>query len=129
MGAIKTERDVSRDLTVVKVTGRITAKDLQEWVSTYYAGTVTKFMVCDIVDADLAEIKSEDVMAHVQSVKKHVSNRRRGGKAAIVADQNPLSFGLGRMREIYCEMEDVPLAVRTFTTMREAMEWLGIKGA
>jgi hypothetical protein len=38
-----------------------------------------------------------------------------------------MGFGPSRMRETYFEMEDVPVAMRTFAKIEDALEWLGVK--
>ena len=37
-----------------------------------------------------------------------------------------LGLGLSRMRENYFELEEVPVAMQTFTNVDEALEWLGV---
>ena len=124
MGTIETTIDQSGDLTVVKATGKMTAQEFDEWRLNYYSGKVTMNTLWDIIDADLSDIKPEDIATHAQRISIS-SVVRKGGRTAVVVGENPLAFGLSRMREIYGEIEDSPITVQIFTSMDEAMEWLG----
>lgn len=125
MGYIKTSYDLAKDLTVVKATGKMTADEFRKWRSDYYSGKPTLNMIWDVIDADLSEIKNEDVLPHVQQINV-VAAVRKGGKTAIVVGENLLALGLSRMRETYGEMENSPIEIRIFSNVDEAMEWLGV---
>jgi hypothetical protein len=129
MGTIKTTYDLSRDLTIAKATGKMTADDHREWIKQYYDGaTVTSRILWDVREADFSEISREDILDHVSFTKQLIGDARQGGKTAVVLDKDKLGFGLSRMRETYFEMEEVPVAMRTFTNIDDALEWLGVKG-
>ena len=127
MGTIETKLDQSQDLTIAKARGKMTADDFRKWRLSYYSGTVTRDILWDLIEADFSGIASNDIQEHAKRIKENVSDVREGGKTAIYVDENYLALGLCRMREIYGEMEDTPIEIRTFTDMDEAMEWLGIK--
>jgi hypothetical protein len=128
MGYIETTVDRPRDLTIARATGKMTAQDHREWVRTYYKGAaVTSRILWDVREADFSEITPQDILEHVKSTKQLIADARRGGKTAVVLGKDMLGFGLSRMRETYFEMEDVPVAMQTFTNIDEAMEWLGVK--
>jgi hypothetical protein len=128
LGTIETTYDRSKDLTIARATGEMTADDHREWVKSYYeGGRVTSRILWDVREADFAEISPEDILDHVQLTKPLIADARQGGKTAVVIDKDMLGLGLSRMRETYFEMEDVPVAMRTFTNMDDALEWLGVK--
>ena len=127
MGTIETKIDQSRDLTTVKATGKMVRDDFRKWRMGYYSGKTTLKMIWDVSDADLSEIESEDVLLHVRRINADAADVRKGGKTAVLVGGNTLALGLGRMREIYGEMENSPMAINIFTNADEAMEWLGIK--
>lgn len=54
MGTIETIIDQSRDLTLVRATGKVTAHDFHEWIADYDAGTVTRLMVWDLAHTDMS---------------------------------------------------------------------------
>ena len=126
MGNIETTYQLDKDLTVITATGRMSAQDFDEWRQNYYSDKVTANTLWDIVDADLSEIESGDVAQHARRISAD-ADVRKGGRTAIVVGGNTLALGLSRMREIYGELENSPIAVKIFTNMDEAMEWLGIK--
>ncbi len=126
MGTIKTTYELDKGLTVITATGRMTAQDFDEWRQNYYSDKVTANILWNIVDADLSEIESEDVATHAQRISAD-ANVRKGGRSAIVVGGNTLALGLSRMRGIYGELADSPIAVEIFTNMDEAREWLGVK--
>jgi hypothetical protein len=125
MGAIKTEYDLTNDLTIITAVGRMKPADFQEWTATYYAGTVTSLALWDLTQADLSEIHTEDLLndaAHTKSV----ADIRKGGKTAIVSG-NSLEYGMSRMLEAFYDLESVPFEVQVFRTIDDAMKWLGVK--
>ena len=128
MGTIETTYDRSRDLTIAKATGKMSADDHRAWIETYYEGVaVTSRILWDVREADFSGISREDILDHVNITKQLIADARPGGKTAVVIDEDMLGFGLSRMRETYFEMEDVPVAMRTFTNLDDALEWLGVK--
>ena len=89
--------------------------------------TVTSRILWDVREADFSEISHDDILDHVDFTKQLIADVRQGGKTAVVLDKDMLGFGLSRMRETYFEMEDVPVTMRTFTNIEDALEWLGVK--
>jgi len=127
MGTIETTYDRSRDLTLVKAIGRMTADNFQEWTANYYAGaeSVTSLVLWDLTQADLLEINT-DHLRDDATLTKRLSDRRKGGKTAIVTG-TALEYGLSRMLEAFYDIESVLFEVRVFHTIDNAMEWLGVR--
>ena len=125
MGYIKTSYDLAKDLTVVKATGKMTAEDFLQWMAEYYEGSVTLLILWDICEADVSDIKTEDIVDGAQRLKK-LAHLRYDGKTAVLTGQ-PLSYGLVRRLEAYSEMEGLAFGFKAFKSIDEAMEWLGIK--
>jgi hypothetical protein len=129
MGTIETTYHLSQDLTIAKATGEMTADDHRQWITRYYESkTVTSRILWDVREADFSQISRQDILDHVKSTTQLIAEYRKGGKTAVVLDRDMLGLGLSRMRETYFEMEDVPVAMQTFTSMEEALEWLGVEG-
>lgn len=127
MGTIETIIDQRRDLTIATATGRMTADDHRKWIKDHYdGGTITSLVLWDVRRADFSEISNQDVLDHVKETTQLIARERKGGKTAVIIDKDMLGLGLSRMRENYFEMEAVPVAMQTFTSMDEAMEWLGV---
>ena len=128
MGTIETTYDLSKDLTVATATGRMTADDHRTWIKKYYDGaTITALILWDVREADFSAISNQDILEHVKETKQLIANARKGGKTAVVIDRDTSVLGLSRMREIYFKMGGVPIAMRTFYDMDDALKWLGIK--
>ena len=128
MGTIETSYDLTRDLTIVKAFGKMTAEDHRKWVKRYYTGNnVTQLILWDVTEADYSEITNQNIQNHVAFTKQLATDARKGGKTAVVIDRDMSVLGLSRMREIYFKMEGVPIAMRTFYDMDDALKWLGIK--
>ena len=125
MGNIETKIEQSQDLTIVKASGKMTAHDFYEWLEDYYAGTVTQFVVWDLTDADMSNIGIEDVLKNVTYIKQVVADVRTGAKTAVVADHDWIAMALSRYQQVFLEMSDIGIEMKTFIHMSEAMEWLG----
>lgn len=127
MGKIETTYDRTKDLTIATAKGQMTADDHREWIEHYYAGgAITSLILWDVREADYSAITNQDILDHVKDTHRLITAARSGGKTAVVVSKDMLGLGLSRMREIYFEMEEVPVAMQTFTSTDEAMEWLGV---
>ena len=125
MGTIKTTYDLPSDLTIIKAMGTMKPSDFQEWTAAYYAGTVTTLAMWDLSEADLSEIRTEDLKMDAVHTKS-LADVRKGGKTAIVSG-NSLGFGLSRMLSTFYEFEQMPFEVQVFESMDEATKWLGVE--
>lgn len=126
MGRIETTYDLPRDLTIAKAAGKMIAHDFYEWIVDYYAGTVTQLMVWDLTDADMSNIDIKDILKNVTYIKQAAGNLRTSGKTAVVADDDWIAIALSRYQQLFLEMSDIGIEMKTFHHMGEAMEWLGV---
>ncbi len=124
MGTISAIFETDKDLTLVTVSGAITADDLKDWGVKYYEGQITSHILWDVTKADLSAIQG-DQLKEIAAIVSRISEVRRGGKTAFVYDQ-PLEYGIGRMFQAYSEMENMPFEVQTFRRVEEARQWLGV---
>lgn len=124
MGSIVTNIDVSLQLTINTVKGHLLIAELLNWVSDYYSGTVTRFILWDLTEANLSKISTEEFRNIVQEVKKK-SETRTSGKTAFVVKRD-FEFGIGRMIETFGEIEKVNFENRSFRSMADAKKWLGV---
>jgi hypothetical protein len=124
MGTIETTCDPSRDLTVVKATGKMTSDDFLDWTANYYSGSTTLHVLWDLSEANLSELNTGNIRDDAK-LTKSLADKRKGGKTAIVSG-NALEYGLSRMLETFYEMEEVPFEVQVFYNINDAMEWLGV---
>ena len=124
MEAIETTYDFSRDLTLVTARGGLTAEHFLDWVTEYYHDQVTTLILWNLTDADLSDLRTDEISL-IALQTKNVMNALKGGKIAFV-HENPLDYGVGRMLEAYMEIEEVPLTFRAFYKIDEASHWLGV---
>ena len=83
-----------------------------------------------MVQADLSDMVSaitdDDIKEHVRQVNDAAAKVRKGGKTAFVVNDNIHAFRLSIRLESLADTDSPPFARKTFTSMDEAMEWLGI---
>ncbi|MCJ7773864.1 MAG: hypothetical protein MUP22_12120 [Desulfobacterales bacterium] len=124
MGSIKTTKDIHLELTTNLVKDQITYDDLLNWTTSYYSGTVTKFLLWDFTEADLSNITTEE-FKNIAEVVKIKSDLRDRGKSALVFSRD-LEFGLGRMFEVFSKLEGTQFEFQSFRNIEEAKKWLGV---
>lgn len=124
MGQIETKFDLSKDVTIIKAVGKMTADDFRQWTKSYYTGTVTQFVLWDITEADLSDLEAADLREDAMHTKD-LADVRKGGKTAI-ATGNDLEYGMSRMLETFYGIEDIPFEVQIFRSIDEAKKWLGV---
>ena len=124
MGSIETVKDFDKKLTTNVAEGEFSCDELLDWVRNYYLGAVTELILWDFSKADISKITNEELRKIANEVKK-VSNTRAGGKTALVFSQD-IGFGLGRMYEAFSRISSMPFEYRTFRSISEAKDWLGI---
>ena len=130
MGTFETTYDQSKDLTTVKVIGKVSEDDFWRWVGDFYSGAVTSLVLWDLVQADLSDMVSvtsdDDIKEHVRQVNEVAAEVRKGGKTAIVVSDNIHAFRLSIRLESLADLGSSPFARKTFTRMDEAKQWLGV---
>ena len=130
MENLETTYDQSKDLTTVKVSGKVTEDDFWRWVGDFYAGTVTSRVLWDLVQADLSDmvpdITDDDIREHVRQVNDAAAKVRKGGKTAFVVSDNINALRLSIRLESLANASGSPFARKTFTRRDEALEWLGV---
>ena len=124
MGTITTSKDTSINLTTNIAKGKLSYDNLLSWVNDYYAGRITKYILWDLTEADLSKIKIEEFRKLAEVIKRN-SGMRKGGKTALVFKRD-LEYGLGRMFEVFSEMQDIKFEFMSFRDVEKAKKWLGI---
>ena len=130
MGTFETTYDESKDLTTVKVTGKVSEDDFWKWVGDFYSGTVTSLVLWDLVQADMSDLVSGttngDIKEHVRQVNEVAGKVRKGGKTAIVVKDNIQALRLSIRLESLADMQSSPFTRKTFIRMDKAKKWLGV---
>lgn len=122
MAHIRKEVEENGQTTILVVAGIVAAEELIEAFKDFYHQGFTPNLVWDATRADLTEL-STDQLRQIFSIAKEFSHLRKSGKTAIVV-AGSLGFGMGRMYEIFCELDNHPIPLRVFKAMAEAREWL-----
>ncbi len=122
MGDIKIT--VSGDVTTIRVVGVVTADEVLHVVGKSYAGHVTNNVIWVIPKGSARKLTSDDLRDLARFVLAR-SHERAGGKTALVAPDD-FEFGMGRMASAFAELIGTPVEVRTFRTLSEAAEWMGV---
>jgi hypothetical protein len=122
MTTVSLELDPVSKITTATGRGRVIASDLLAALHAFYDNAPTMLALCDISDADLSSLPSDELSRIVQFTERR-AEVRRGGKTAIAASRN-LEYGMARMYEILAEAYAHPVTIRAFRTREEALQWL-----
>ncbi len=119
---IKDEIDRQRQLTVHTCSGKITFEELQDAVKQLYDGEPTANHLWNLEQADVSGISVEDITRLARFAKEYAPSRR-SGKTAIVSSKD-LGFGMARVYEIYADLVEQTVQLKTFRALEEAYSWL-----
>jgi hypothetical protein len=122
MTSVTLEFDPVSKITAAIGRGRVTARELLAALHTFYDNAPTLLALCDLSDADLSSLSTEELVRIVQFTERR-AEVRRGGKTAITAPGD-LEYGMARMYEILADAAAHPVAIRAFRTQEEALQWL-----
>jgi hypothetical protein len=122
MTSVTVEFDPVSKITAAIGRGRVTASDLLAALDAFYDNAPTLLALCDLSDADLGSLTTEELGRIVQSTERR-AEVRRGGKTAIAAPGD-LEYGMARMYEILADAHAHPVTIRAFRRREEALLWL-----
>jgi hypothetical protein len=122
MTSVTLEFDPVSKITAAIGKGRVTANDLLAALRAFYDNAPTLLALCDLSDADLSSLSTEELARIVQFTERRAEVRRRG-KTAITAPGN-LEYGMARMYEILADAHAHPVTIRAFRTREQALKWL-----
>jgi len=89
--------EVSSDLTIFTVTGRVTHDEIKEVINEFYEGVASKNVLWDLAKGNFELVSNEEIQDLV-NIPKSQYMARKGGKTAIVADKD-LAYGMARIYE------------------------------
>jgi len=119
------QTDISRELTVFKITGTV---KIGEWLDTlraYAESGTTRFELYDIREGEGEGFTSKQIEQIIEQAKSSLSPRPPGSKTALVTSKD-VHFGMSRMYQAVSEIEGITWKTETFRSMEEACKWLGI---
>lgn len=122
MAQIQKQREADGATTVLLVTGKVIAEEIVAAIEDFYRQECTRNLLWDLTRADLTELTMAQ-LRQILSFAQGYKHLRGKGKTAIVTASD-LGFGLGRMYEILCELDNHPIPLKVFKAMPEARDWL-----
>lgn len=123
MPAITTRIDPHAKLTVHTLEGPINAEDIITTIEAYYLGQPTPLILWDFTAAQFKRYRESTLQSIVEVTRRHAATRP-GGKTALVMPGD-FQFGTGRVFEVFAELGNLPIAIRSFRSLPEARAWLG----
>ena len=123
MAPIEVSVDREADLTVLTVTGEVTARQILEVIAGYYAASPTKHVLWDLSAAALDRVTASEVKPLVQASEQYTAGRV-GGKTAMVFS-SASAYGLGRLFDQLRQVSDAPVETMSFRDRASALAWLG----
>ena len=111
-------------VTMRSVLGETTADELLNALRNFYEGQITQDVIWDLTKGSLQLLTDNDMRRIAKFVFSH-AHKRLGRKTAIVAPTD-IEFGMSRMINTYGDLADLPFETRTFRTLSDAAEWIGL---
>lgn len=124
MGSIETKIDVEKDLTINICTGKLTLKEVQDTIDSYYSKTITRLVLWDVTNADVSQLNAAELKKIVVDIRER-STVRVGGKTALLFSKD-VGYGIGRMLMAFSDSEGLSIDLMVFREPSKAHEWLGI---
>jgi len=117
--------DIKRNLTIYTCKGQISVDEVKKKVKSFYEGAPSLNVIWDFTEADVSSITADEIRALANGVKK-LAHSREGGKTAIVAPED-ISYGFGRMYQIFAEIYAQIADIQVFRSRSEAEHWFSHK--
>jgi hypothetical protein len=124
---ITSKIDKRMNLTTFTLTGELTMDEILGALKCFWGGReLTLNTLWDTRNAIVNNLKSSEMgnIAEFIGQNRNRFEERKDGKAAIVASTD-LQYGLSRILGTLYERESVPIKLRPFRKMEEAIQWLG----
>ena len=122
---ILSTEDMKRNLTIYTCRGQISVDEIKKKVKSFYEDAPSQNVIWDFTEADLSSITADEIRALASGVKK-LAHSREGGKTAIVAPED-ISYGFGRMYQIFAEIYAQIADIQVFRSRSEAEHWFSHK--
>ena len=122
---IHSTADIKRNLTIYTCKGQISVDEVKKKVKSFYEVAPSLNVIWDLAEADVSSITAGEISALASGVKK-LAHSREGGKTAIVAPED-VSYGFGRMYQIFAEIYAQIADIGVFRSKLEAERWLSDK--
>jgi hypothetical protein len=125
MDQIKTIADSVKQILISTVIGAPTAESYIKSIKSNLDENPMKYVVWDYAKADLSGLTNQE-LENVMNFSVRHPNSHMHKKVALILPTD-LSFGLGRMFEVFGSMSDAPWELKAFRSAEEAFRWLGVQ--
>jgi hypothetical protein len=125
---IETQVDREQDYTIYTVHGDFTADQIGRAIQIFFDGNMTTLTLWDFTDAEFGNI-SGAIPQQVAGLSQQFEGKRVPGAKTAMVFTKDVGYGLGRMFEMFRELQDSQTDYRTFRSRAEALRWLGIEPA
>ncbi len=122
---ILSTEDMKRNLTIYTCKGQISVDEIKKKVKSFYEDAPSRNVIWDLTEADLSSITADEISALASGVER-LAHSREGGKTAIVVPED-ISYGFGRMYQIFAEIYAQIADIGVFRSILEAERWLSDK--
>ena len=110
------------NLTVVRVTGEVTAAEIVTYLVEYMNSGPTKKAIWDFTGAKNLKITTLEVKAVVDNLKE-LSKDKDARRVALVGSKT-INIGLGKIFAAFAQMANLPNNYKVFRSFHLAMEWV-----
>jgi hypothetical protein len=110
------------DLTIFRVTGEVTAKDIITKAVHYMEGEQTKTSMWDFTQTAKVGIATLELKGIALSLKG-ISKDETVRKVALVGSKS-INIGLGKVFGAFAQMAGLPYTYKSFRNIDDAMKWL-----
>lgn len=117
--------DEDRDLVTFTLTGPVTVDDLIRLGDSHFLVHATNRSVWDLRRADLSDIDASD-MAKLSIRSRDASGRRQNPLTALIVDDDGKK-ALLKLYGVIAEADQTSIQYRIVSTMKEALDWLGVE--
>lgn len=114
--------DQAKDLTVFTAKDDLNLDEIQEIIDVFHTDATTRNVLWDLSRIELWNLSGDDVerLAHSSS---RLQNPRKNVRTAIVAPDQ-FTNCLAQLFTLYGESVNIPIEVRVFKNLQEAMQWI-----
>lgn len=125
MKQIKIQVDREKNIIIATVIGSPNVDDYKKVIKEELDKCPPKLHVWDYAAADLSVLFSQELEEIMRFALSH-PNTSIIEKVALILTED-LSFGLGRMLDVFGEMQGKPFELELFRNTEEAFQWIGVE--
>lgn len=110
------------EITIFTIIAEVTFADIMATLETIYKRNPTPNIMWDIREGTAVNLTYDHLTAIADYIVK-VSEKRRGGKTALVA-LHDAEYGVSRTLDTLAKIKEIPFAIEVFRDYKAALNWL-----